>query len=144
MTTRPVDAPGGYVAVHAIAFGSGDGIATFVDTANPLPVTASFAAASSAPLAGTLSSSGQAGPFAPQPGRDIWLTLSGVWTGTVQLLRSIDGGTTRLPITLIDGSTKGLFYGAINAPVADESVAGATYYLQFTAVSGTLAYRMEQ
>lgn len=144
MTSRAVDTPGGYVAVHAIAFGSGDGVATFVDAAHPLPVASSLAAASSTPLAGTLSASGQTGPFAPQPGRDIWLTLSGVWAGTVQLLRSIDNGATKLPLTLSDGSPRGTFYGAMNAPVADESVVGATYYLQFTAVSGTLSYRMEQ
>jgi hypothetical protein len=71
------------------------------------------------------------------------LTLSGTWTGTVKLLRSVDGGTTRLPVT-----SAGLPYGAFTAnacePVWEESEAAALLYLDVTLASGTVTYRMGQ
>ena len=59
------------------------------------------------------------------------------------MLRSTDGGTTRLPMT-IGGSGWGSFQGNCNEPVAEESVAGATYYLAIAVTSGTLSYRVTQ
>ena len=100
--------------------------------------------ATSAALAGTATVSGALGPFTPELGRPIWVTLSGVWAGTVQLLRSTDGGATKLPITYPDGSARASWTGAVNAPVAEETCAGATYFLQFTRTSGTLTYEVRQ
>jgi len=139
-----VEAPGGFVPQIALTFGARDGAAVAVDRANPLPTRAVTAAAGSVPLAGTMGESGVAGPFAPDLDRAIVVTLSGEWSGTVTLLRSSDGGATRRPLTFIDGSAKGVWSNNVNTAVGEESVAGATYYLQFARGAGTLAYRVEQ
>ena len=146
MSSTPpvVRAPAPYVSSHAVAFGSSNGPATLVDGINPLPVAATLPAAASVPVAGTLTDSGSAGPFAPLLGRAIWVTLSGSWTGSVQLLRSTDGGETRLPLTLGDGTVKAIWSGTVQASVTEETVAGASYYLQFTRSGGTLSYWVEQ
>ena len=145
MTMASIEAPAGFVPALGVSFGAIGTGATPVDPDHPLPVTAVAwqGAATTAPVAGTASAATLAGPFAPALGRPIWLTLMGSWTGTVKLLRSTDGGTTRLPMT-IGGSGWGSFQGNCNEPVAEESVAGATYYLDFAVTSGTLSYRVTQ
>ncbi len=60
------------------------------------------------------------------------------------LLRSVDGGVTRTPLTYADGSLRGVWSGNVNAPVHEESVADAALYLDFAHAGGTLAYRMER
>lgn len=71
------------------------------------------------------------------------LALSGTWTGTVKLLRSTDGGATKLPLT-----AAGLAWGVFNAnccePVWEEAIVGAALYLDATLSSGTLTYRVAQ
>ncbi|MEE2916317.1 MAG: hypothetical protein VYB32_04500 [Pseudomonadota bacterium] len=145
MTMASIEAPAGFVPALGVSFGAIGTGATPVDPDHPLPVTAVAwqGAATTAPVAGTASAATLAGPFAPARGRPIWLTLMGSWTGTVKLLRSTDGGTTRLPMT-IGGSGWGSFQGNCNEPVAEESVAGATYYLDIAVTSGTLSYRVTQ
>ena len=100
--------------------------------------------ATSTPLTGTAAASVTTGAFTPELGRPIWVTLSGSWAGSVQLLRSTDGGTTKLPLTYPDGSPRGSWTAAVNAPVSEESCAGATYYLAFARTSGTLTYEVRQ
>jgi hypothetical protein len=139
-----VEAPGGFVPQIALTFGARDGAAVAVDRANPLPTRAVTAAAASVPLAGASADSGVFGPFAPDLSRAIVVTLAGEWSGTVTLLRSSDNGATRRPLTFIDGSPKGVWSGNVNAAIGEESVAGATYYLQFARTAGTLSYRVEQ
>jgi hypothetical protein len=146
MANVQVQAPGGFAPATAIGFGAlGSGVTT-VDPSNPLPVAtgASQAAARSAVLAGNAVSSGLIGPFTPDLGRAIWVTLSGSWTGTVRVKRSTDGGTTLLPLTYIDGSARGMWSASVNAPVGEESVAGVAWFLDFQRTGGTLTYRMEQ
>lgn len=146
MTTPfTVQAPAGYAPCVALAFGSLDGAFTAVDAANPLPVASqpSQAAATSTPLTGTASANATAGAFAPQLGRPIGLTLSGSWTGTVQLLRSTDGGTSKLPVT-VGGAAWASFTGNCNEPVWEENDAAATFYLAFTLTSGSVTYRVAQ
>lgn len=145
MATPPlVDAPAGFVPVGAIGFDAIGDPAVPVSASNPLPVRAATAAAGSAPLSGTASASTVAGPFLPELGRAIVLTLSGSWSGSVQLLRSVDGDATQLPLTASDGSPKARWTGNLNAAVAEESVAGASYWLAVTITSGTVSFRMEQ
>jgi len=60
------------------------------------------------PLAGTAAASGTPGPFAPKTGRPIVAALSGAWIGSVTLQRSIDSGATKLPLTFINDSAKGV------------------------------------
>src|SRR6218665_1296960 len=97
---KPVSMPARAVSLHALAFGAVDSDAVAVDASNPLPVTTTTAPAHSTAMAGTASASGTSPAFAPQIGREIVLTLSGAWSGSVALLRSVDGGTTKLPATI--------------------------------------------
>lgn len=136
--------PAGYITGQAIAYATAADHAVLVSAATPLPVTSTRGAATSTMLAGTTAASVAIGPFVPELGRPVWLTLSGSWAGSVQLLRSIDGGTTKLPITWPDGSARGTYTGNLNAAVVEESCSGATWYLAVTLSSGTLSYRMAQ
>lgn len=102
------------------------------------------AAAASTPLAGSTAVSAELGPFTPVLNRPIWVRLAGAWAGTVTLLRSRDGGASKLPLTYGDGSPKPSWTGNMQAPVAEETVVGATYYLSFVRTSGALDYRVEQ
>ena len=115
-----------------------------VDALHPLPVTMQNPApATSTPLTGTANASTTVGPFTPQLARAIWISLSGTWTGTVQVLRSTDGGATKLPLT-VAGASWGSFTANCNEPVAEESDAAATYYLSITLASGSVTYRVAQ
>ncbi|MCB5425822.1 hypothetical protein H0274_11170 [Altererythrobacter sp. CC-YST694] len=143
MTDLPPSlAPAAYIPFTALAWPSGeDSVAVGPDT--PLPVTAAFGAAVSTPLAGTASSSMIVGPFTPDLGRPIWLTLSGSWSGRVQVKRSVDGGTTKLALTAA-GINWGKFTTNACEPVAEESQQGATYYLDVVLASGSLDYEVAQ
>ncbi|ONF96436.1 hypothetical protein [Sphingomonas jeddahensis] len=138
-----VEVPAGFVPQYAIAFGAVDGPATAVHAGNPLPVRAARQPAAAPPLAGSLTASGMAGPFVPELDRPIWVTLSGDWSGTVELLRSTDGGATAVPLTA-GGAPWARFTANANEAVADESEAGATYHLSATLLGGTLTYRVAQ
>ena len=138
-----VEVPAGFVPQYAIAFGAVDGPAVAVHPDNPLPVRAIRQAATATALAGSMTASGIAGPFVPELDRPIWVSLSGGWTGTAELLRSVDGGATMLPLT-IGGARWGRFTATANEAVADESEVGATYYLAVTLNTGTLGYRVAQ
>lgn len=138
-----VEIPAGFVPQYAMAFGAVDGPAMAVHAGNPLPVRAVRQPALTPALAGSLTASGVAGPFLPELDRPIWVTLSGDWTGTVELLRSTDGGATIFPLTA-GGARWARFTANANEAVADESEAGATYYLSATLLGGTLTYRVAQ
>ncbi len=138
-----VETPAGFVPQYAVAFGAVDAPAVAVHEDNPLPVRAVQKPAGSIPLTGTLTASGIAGPFAPDLDRPIWLTLSGEWTGTVEVLRSVDGGVTSLPLTA-GGARWARFAANCNEAVASESEAGALHYLSATLLNGTLTYRVAQ
>ena len=142
MPITPLKTPAGYVPQMAVAFANANGDAEPVSAANPLPFQEMpFVAA--AALAGTMAASGLAGPFAPRAGRPVMLVLSGTWTGSVKVVRSLDGGTTKTGLTA-GGAPWGLFTGNACEPVWDESEAAATLYLDVTLTSGSLTYRMGQ
>jgi hypothetical protein len=142
MPTSPLKTPAGYVPQMAIAFANTAGDADIVSATNPIPtVVQPFTAA--AALAGSLSASGQAGPFQPKTGRAVVLTLTGTWTGTVKLLRSVDGGATKQPVTA-NGMAYGVFTANACEPVWEESEAAALLYLDVTLTSGTVSYRLGQ
>lgn len=126
-STLAIIAPAGYVPVTAIAHDNGSGNAQVAQRSHPLPVTPVSSPALSTPLAGTATASGQFGPFVPEAGRTIWVTLSGTWTGTVRLLRSTDGGATRLPLT-VAGEPWGVFTAPANEPVTEDATAAAAPY----------------
>jgi len=102
-------------------------------------------AATSTPVMGTAATSAVVGPFTPQVGRDVFVQLSSsaAWVGSVQLMRSLDGGITKCPVTL-NGNSWGLFTAnASEAPVTATS-ASETFYLSITLTSGSLNYRICQ
>lgn len=138
-----VTAPAGYITPQLITFARADGAGVPVSGTDPMPVRTIGAAAISTPLAGNANTSQAVGPFTPELGRPIWLSLSGTWAGSVQVLRSTDGGVTRLPLTA-GGQSWGRFTANCNEPVAEESDAAASYYLQITLTSGTVTYRVAQ
>ena len=89
-----IEDPARFVPLVALSFGSEGAPAVLVDGDHPLPTVALTQSASSTPLAGDATASGTFGPFVPDPGVPIWLSLSGSWTGIAQVLRSVDGGIT--------------------------------------------------
>lgn len=109
----------------------------------PLPVAQAWRASETLPLSGSTSASGVIGPLSPDLGRPVWLTLSGTWSGTVTVKRSVDGGASKQALTLA-GSPWAVFTANVQEPVAEESVSGAAYYLDVALSSGTLMYRMGQ
>lgn len=140
----PITAPAGYYPPFALAFADAEGDGVIVAAASPLPVTvAEPEPVSSTPLAGSTSSTTVLGPFEPVAGRAIWLSLSGTWTGTVRVKRSVDGGTTKLPLTA-GGEPWGSFTANACEPVGYDGETGAAYYLDATLASGTLTYRLAQ
>lgn len=139
MPPTPIAAPSGYATANAMAYADGDGNLAIVSAQQPIPVQRKFAAAS--PLAGSSGASGSFGPFVPALDRSIILSLSGTWAGTVKVLRSTDGGVTKLPLT-VGGSTWAQFTANCCEAVWDESETGATLYLDVALSSGTLTYRL--
>ena len=132
-----VEIPAGFVPQYALAFGAVDGPAVAVHADNPLPVRTVRTAAIAQALAGSMTASGVVGPFVPELDRPIWVSLSGNWSGAAQLLRSVDEGATKLPLT-IAGEPWARFTANANEAVTEESEAGGVYYLAVTLQSGTL------
>ena len=135
--------PASYIPFTALAVPAAGEESTAVDRSAPLPVTTTFAAAGNAPLAGEASTSALVGPFAPELGRAIWLTLAGDWAGTVTVKRSVDGGATSHGLTA-GGISWGVFSANACEQVAQETDARAQYYLDISIVAGTLAYEVAQ
>jgi hypothetical protein len=138
-----VEIPAGFVPQYAVAFGAVDAPAVAVNAGNPLPVRAVSQPSTATVLAGSIAASGTVGPFVPELDRPIRLTLSGSWSGTVEVRRSIDAGAVKLPLT-IAGDLWGRFTANANEAVAVENEAAATYYLVVTLTAGTLTYRVAQ
>lgn len=146
MPSSPIQSPASFVPSQATAFADGDGNALVVSASNPLPVTLAAATGSTttaSPLAGSANASGTFGPFQPAAGKPVVLALSGSWSGTVKVLRSTDGGATRLALTAA-GSPWAQFTANCCEPVWEDTDTAARLYLDVTLASGTLAYRMAQ
>jgi hypothetical protein len=137
------DAPAGFVPEAAIALTDRDGIAVPIGPDRPLPVTIAPVSAAGDPLAGTAAADALAGPFAPELARAIWVTLTGDWSGTVTVQRSTGDVAARRPLTA-GGVQIARFRGNAQEPIAEETVAGATYWLEIAITSGTLSYRVQQ
>jgi len=137
----PIQNPAGYAVTRAVAFADVDGSMLPVATSTPLPVTLGTAATTA--LTGTASSSSVVGPYQPALGRPVMLVLTGTWSGSVKVTRSIDGGATRQPLT-VAGNAWGQFSGNACEPVWDESESAARLYLDITLTSGSISYRMAQ
>lgn len=141
--TMTVAAPARYVSIHALCYGEADTPGTLVTDQTPLPTVARRRAARSTPLAGTASANTVAGPFVPDLDAPIMVSLSGTWTGRVAVLRSVDGGATKEPLTAA-GQPWATFTANACEPVWEPTEAGATFFLQVSITSGTLTYRVSQ
>lgn len=137
----PIQNPSGYAVTRAVAFADVDGSMLQVAAATPLPVTLGSVATSA--LAGTSATSTVAGPYLPALDRPIMLLLTGTWSGTVTVTRSVDGGTTRQPLT-VNGAPWGQFTANCCEAVWDEAETGAQLYLDISLSSGSLTYRLAQ
>ncbi|MEY4472570.1 MAG: hypothetical protein RL671_874 [Pseudomonadota bacterium] len=137
----PIQNPATYIPVQALAFAQTDGNSGLVSAELPLPVCTLRPA--NAPLAGSAIASGQVGPFVPAAGRPVMISLAGSWSGLVKVLRSIDAGATRLPLTLA-GESWGEFTANTCEPIWEEYEDGARLYLDVTLLSGSLTYRVAQ
>ena len=142
MSSIPLLSPARFAPPFAMSFANPVGDIDVVSATNPIPVASAPLAAATA-LAGSIAATGVRGPFQPVLGRSVMLSLAGTWVGTVRLLRSVDGGTTKLPLTAM-GQTYGSYTANICEPVWEEGEVGATLYLDVTLSSGSLTYRMGQ
>lgn len=143
MSNNPITVPSGYATAFAVGFADvASGNLSIVDSGRPLPVI-TVAAGAASTLAGTATSSQIVGPFTPATGRPVYLTLTGTWQGTIALERSIDGGTTRYPVTLA-GQAWGRFTGNACEPVWEEQSDKASLFLNVALTSGTLSYSLTQ
>lgn len=96
------------------------------------------------PLTATLAAGDSVvGPFRAVENDPIMFTRTGGGTGRTQLLRSIDGGVTKLPLTA-GGEAWGVFTADCNEPVWEESEVGASFYVQATGITGTVKIRVTQ
>lgn len=116
-------------------------------------ISASQVAATSVPLAQTISDTNAhvLGPFTPQIGRAVLATLNATASasGSAQLLKSSDGGTTKVGITA-GGLATGAWpftnaTGAIVNEAVDAAISAAdTYYLAIQLTGGTVAVKIYQ
>lgn len=149
---NPIKTPAGYVPAFALGFSGPEGELEIVDAVKPLPVALVSAdpiavvsefEPAPVPLEGTSAASVLVGPFTPVAGRPVVLSLTGTWEGTVQLMRSIDGGATLLPVTM-GGFAWGRYTGNACEPVWEELEEGAQLHIDINLTSGTVAYRIAQ
>lgn len=137
-------APSTIVPPAGVAFTGADGQTKYASPTDPLPTTAAaLAPAAVVSLVGTSTGAQTVGPFVPVLGRPITIALSATsWPGgQVQLLRSTDGGVTKLPLTPA-GVTIGVYSGIGADSPWVETEAGATYYLSLPAAN--ISYRVAQ
>ncbi|WP_114521340.1 hypothetical protein [Altererythrobacter sp. ZODW24] len=140
MPQTPISVPAGFAPANAVGFSDPDGSLALVSSATPFPVSFEQLAAPDA-LEGNATASTIAGPWMPATGRPITLSLSGTWNGEVSLLRSTDGGATRLPVT-IGGQPWANFTANACEPVWEEADPSASFYLDITIASGTAQFRL--
>lgn len=139
--TPSISVPAGFAPAYAVGYSAPDGALAIASHASPLPVATTPPAP--APLIGEAAASELAGPFAAATGRTIVVTLDGQWTGTVRLLRSMDGGTTRTPLR-VGGAPWGEFTESGCEQAWNETEDGASFYLDIALASGTVTYRVSQ
>ncbi|MDR7102047.1 hypothetical protein [Croceicoccus sp. BE223] len=144
-----IQMPAGYAPAYALAFRNADGGLSVVGSDTPLPTQAAVSLAPApepavpAALTGQTAVTTSAGPFVPLADRPVVITLAGTWQGTVRLLRSVDGGTTRVPLTA--GGLPWASYTGNTCEIAwVENESGASLYLDLSPTSGTVSYRVAQ
>lgn len=81
------------------------------------------------------------GGFDPPQNQYLWLELTGNFTGTVEVLRSTDGGATLQPLTE-KGEQIANFSGPCCEIVHYETSGQARLFLRITLTSGVVKYRL--
>lgn len=132
-------APGGYGPLVGLAFGGVGEPAIAVSGVTPLPVVG-VPGAGAPPVTGRLQATGRSAPIALTVGRAVMLTLSGSWTGTIALRRSIDGGATSAPLTAAGHTIE--FDAAVNEVVWVEPEEGAALVLDAVLMDGAVDFRV--
>ena len=99
------------------------------------------------PVTGTFEATGQSASFRPAQTRigrcQFNVSLSGTFSGTVQIERSFDG--TNWFVASRDSAGTAATYTAPMSVVVEENEAGVIYRLNCTArASGTITYRISQ
>jgi hypothetical protein len=143
--------------VGTVNLGSLGGAATAANqalgNASLATISAPFVAATSTPLTATINDTAahMLGSFAPQLSRQIWLTLNATVaaSGTARLLRSNDGGITKIGVTLGGSMAASYQFSAatgviVNEAILTETDASATYFLAITLSAGTVTVRVAQ
>lgn len=108
---------------------------------NPMFVSLSNGASGLSPVTGLFNATGYSAPFAPIAGRAFNFTATGTFVGTIVLVRSFDGGVTKVPLTAL-GSSLYTFTGPFSESYTEDE-SGVQYFLQCSAyTSGTINYRL--
>lgn len=141
MSSPPISVPAGFAPAYALGYADTNGQLALVSNSAPLPVTTSAPAPT--PLVGQTGASDVIGPFSATPGRPIVVELAGDWAGTVRLLRSTDGGVTRLPLR-VGGARWGEYSESGCEQAWTETEDGVAFYLDVALSSGAVAYRVSQ
>lgn len=95
-------------------------------------------------VTGAFTATGQSGTLRPSAGRPFNLSIWGTFTGTIDLERSFDDGSTWLKCSRDSAGTTARFTVAASV-VVEEPEAGVLYRLNATALSsGTANYRISQ
>jgi hypothetical protein len=136
-----ISVPAGFAPAYAVGYADSGGGLALVSTAEPLPVATSAPAPE--PLVGEAAASVIAGPLLATAGRTIVVALGGDWVGTVRLLRSTDGGATRLPLR-VGGGTWAEYIQSGCEQAWSETEEGASFYLDIALESGAVTYRVSQ
>jgi hypothetical protein len=139
--TSPISVPAGFAPAYAVGYSDTGGRLALVSDTAPLPV--STAALAPDPLVGSISVSAIVGPFDAVAGRIVSVALGGEWEGTVTLLRSTDGGATKLPLR-VAGEPWATFSSPGLEQAWQEAEEGASFFLDISLQSGNLAYRVSQ
>jgi len=112
--------------------------------------TVSYAASGKTAVTGTFTAAGTTAVFSPAAGRRFSFSLSGAgYVGTIQLERSIDSGTTWLPLTVNGVMVFSATYATATTLYISEMVLddlnGVQYRLvAVTGFTGTAVYRITQ
>jgi hypothetical protein len=117
---------------------------TTVPDPDIIPMVAYLPSSSVVPITGTADGSSSSNVLVPDVGYYIYVTLTGTWTGTVQVERSTDNGVTWLPITTHEGSAAGKFTGNADEDVLLVADSQSRYHLKFDITSGSVSYRLAQ
>jgi hypothetical protein len=110
----------------------------------PNSVKVFTAPATSTPVLKTFTQTDVSVPFKPDLGREIYLTLSGTWTGSIQVQRSFDDGKTWNNVTVAGGIPWLLYTINCDEIIATPTDAATSYRLSVTLSSGSVSARLAQ